>query len=144
MGFSARREVRAALGLEGMVSKRASLAVVAAEAQETEPAETTAEPSPAAFRRIASLGELEPYGQFSIDMKYTTQPVACINSEHDHVVGTYYKYYSDFPILAERDHWCVVERFYKLPILNLRASSLAFMYMESPNLIRSIQQKKLV
>jgi len=65
MGFSARREVCAALGLEGMVSKRASLAVVAAEAQETEPAETTPEPSPAAFRRIASLGELEPYGQFS-------------------------------------------------------------------------------
>jgi len=63
--------------------------------------------------------------------------------DHEHVVGTHYKYYSAFRILAERDDWCLVERYYKLPVINLRASSLGFMYMESPNLIRSLQYGKL-
>jgi hypothetical protein len=63
--------------------------------------------------------------------------------DHEHVVGTHYKHYSEFKILAERDDWCLVERFYKLPVVNVRASSLGFMYMESPNLIRSIQHGKL-
>ncbi len=63
--------------------------------------------------------------------------------DHEHVVGTHYKYYSHFKILAEHGDWCMVERFYKLPIINLKASSLGLMYMESPNVIRSIQFGKL-
>ena len=47
------------------MSKRASLAVVAAEAQEARAAEATPDRSPSGFQRIASLSELEPYGQFS-------------------------------------------------------------------------------
>src|SRR5260370_38615518 len=63
--------------------------------------------------------------------------------DHEHVVGTHYKYYSEFKILAERDDWCLVARYYKLPVIRLRTSSIGFMYMESPNLIRSIQHGKL-
>jgi hypothetical protein len=63
--------------------------------------------------------------------------------DHEHVVGTHYKYYSEFKILAERDDWCLVARYYKLPVIRLRTSSIGFMYMESPNIIRSIQHGKL-
>src|SRR5690348_9955568 len=65
MGFSARRESAAPLGLERILSKRASLAVVTAEAQEARAAEATTDRSPSGFQRIAGLSELEPYGQFS-------------------------------------------------------------------------------
>src|SRR5262245_55922573 len=63
--------------------------------------------------------------------------------DHEHVVGTHYKYYSHFKILAERDDWCMVERYYRLPIIKLRTSSLGFMFAETPNLYRSIQYGKL-
>src|SRR2546428_329044 len=74
----------------------------------------------------------------SMDMDCPKEVVVWNYYDHEHVVGTHYKYYSEFRILAERDDWCLVERFYKLPIVNLRASSLGFMFMESPNLIRSL------
>jgi hypothetical protein len=59
--------------------------------------------------------------------------------DHEHVVGTHYKYYSHCNIVAEQDNWCLVERKYKLPIINLVASSRGFMFLENPNLIKSIQ-----
>jgi hypothetical protein len=59
--------------------------------------------------------------------------------DHEHVVGTHYKYYNKFNIVAEKDDWTLVERFYRLPIIGLKTSSYGFMFMESPNLIRSIQ-----
>jgi hypothetical protein len=59
--------------------------------------------------------------------------------DHEHVVGTHYKHYDKFKIVAERDDWCLVERFYQLPIIGLKTSSYGFMYLENPNLIRSFQ-----
>src|SRR5205823_10637152 len=79
----------------------------------------------------------------SMDMDCPKEVVVWNYYDHEHVVGTHYKYYSEFRILAERDDWCLVERFYKLPLISVRASSLGFMYLESPNLIRSIQYGKL-
>ena len=79
----------------------------------------------------------------SMEMDCPKEVVVWNYYDHEHVVGTHYKYYSEFRILAERDDWCLVERFYKLPIVNLRASSLGFMYLASPNLIRSLQYGKL-
>ncbi len=63
--------------------------------------------------------------------------------DHEHVVGTHYKYYDKFNIVAEKDDWTLVERFYKLPIIGLKTSSYGFMYLENPNLIRSIQFGKI-
>jgi len=59
--------------------------------------------------------------------------------DHEHVVGTHYHHYHKVHVLAEKDGWCLCKRYYKLPIINLRASSLGFMWLESPNVIRSIQ-----
>jgi hypothetical protein len=63
--------------------------------------------------------------------------------DHEHVVGTHYKYYDKFNIVAEKDDWTLVERSYKLPIIGYRTSSFGFMYLENPNLIRSLQFGKL-
>ena len=63
--------------------------------------------------------------------------------DHEHVVGTHYKYYDKFNIVAEKDDWTLVERFYRLPIIGLKTSSYGFMYLENPNLIRSIQFGKI-
>src|SRR3954463_972862 len=79
----------------------------------------------------------------AMDMDCPKEVVVWNYYDHEHVVGTHYKYYSEFRILAERDDWCLVERYYKLPVINLRASSLGFMYMEGPNLIKSVQYGKL-
>jgi hypothetical protein len=79
----------------------------------------------------------------SRDMECPKEVVVWNYYDHEHVVGTHYKYYTHFKIVAEHGDWCLVERFYKLPIINLKASSLGLMYMESPNVIRSIQFGKL-
>jgi hypothetical protein len=42
-------------------------------------------------------------------------------------------------IPAEEEGWFLVERCYELPAIQLRISSRGFMYLENPNLIRSIQ-----
>lgn len=79
----------------------------------------------------------------SLDMDCPKEVVVWNYYDHEHVVGTHYKYYSECRVVAERDDWCLVERFYKLPIINLRASSLGFMFADGPNTYRSIQYGKL-
>lgn len=79
----------------------------------------------------------------SLEMECPKEVVIWNYYDHEHVVGTHYKHYNYLRILAEKDGWCLVERFYKLPIIQLRTSSLGFMYLENPNLIRSIQYGKL-
>ena len=79
----------------------------------------------------------------SLEMDCPKEVVVWNYYDHEHVVGTHYKHYNYCRILAEKDGWCLVERFYKLPIIQLRTSSLGFMYLENPNLIRSIQYGKL-
>lgn len=59
--------------------------------------------------------------------------------DHEHVVGTHYKLYNSARVIAEKDNWCLVLRHYKLPLINVRASSLGFMWLENPRQIRSIQ-----
>jgi hypothetical protein len=63
--------------------------------------------------------------------------------DHEHVVGTHYKYYSAFRVIAEREGWCMVERFYRLPVIGLKTSSVGIMWTEGPELIRSIQFGRL-
>lgn len=59
--------------------------------------------------------------------------------DHEHVVGTHFKWYSRFKVIAEKQHWSIVERFYKLPVIRWKTSSVGFMYLDNPNLIVSIQ-----
>lgn len=79
----------------------------------------------------------------SRDMDVPREVVVWNYYDHEHVVGTHYKYYNHFKIIAEDQGWCLVERFYKLPIIHLRTSSIGFMWRENENLIRSIQFGKL-
>ncbi len=79
----------------------------------------------------------------SLEMDCPKEVVVWNYYDHEHVVGTHYKHYNYLRILAEKEGWCLVERSYKLPIIQLRTSSLGFMYLENPNLIRSIQYGKL-
>jgi len=79
----------------------------------------------------------------SLEMDCPKEVVVWNYYDHEHVVGTHYKYYNHFKIIAERADWCLVERFYKLPIISLRASSVGFMWKENPNLYGSIQFGKL-
>jgi hypothetical protein len=63
--------------------------------------------------------------------------------DHEHVVGTHYKYYSGAKVMMEKDNWCLVYRYYTLPVIHLRASSLGFMALLSPTHIKSIQHGML-
>jgi hypothetical protein len=63
--------------------------------------------------------------------------------DHQHVVGTHFKWYSRYKIVAEQNEWSLVERFYKLPVIGLNTSSYGFMFLENPNVIRSYQFGKL-
>jgi len=63
--------------------------------------------------------------------------------DHEHVVGTHYKWYSSARVIGEKDGWCLVERSYKLPVVNLKSTSVGFMYLETPNHIVSYQFGKL-
>ena len=62
--------------------------------------------------------------------------------DHEHVVGTHYKWYSGARVLMEKDDWCLVDRYYKLPLVNMKASSIGFMAMLDPNHIKSFQHGK--
>src|SRR5438445_3218695 len=75
----------------------------------------------------------------SMEMDCPKEVIVWNYYDHEHVVGTHYKYYSRFRIVEEKDDWCLVERFYKLPIIRWKTSSFGLMYMDNPNLIRSIQ-----
>jgi hypothetical protein len=46
-------------------------------------------------------------------------------------------------VLAEEDGWCLVDRAYKLPLINFATSSVGFMHLVSPNHIKSFQMGKL-
>ena len=52
-------------GVDRIVSKRANVAVVPARDVSVESAEQHPERSPEGYQRLASVSELEPYGQFS-------------------------------------------------------------------------------
>lgn len=63
--------------------------------------------------------------------------------DHEHVVGTHYKNYHHVRVLAEDEGWCLVDRAYKLPIINFKTSSVGFMQLVDPHHIKSFQMGKL-
>jgi hypothetical protein len=63
--------------------------------------------------------------------------------DHEHVVGTHYKNYSQVKVLAEEDGWCLVDRAYKLPVINYKTSSVGFMHLIDPHHIKSYQMGKM-
>jgi hypothetical protein len=83
------------------------------------------------------------FSSCSKDMDCSKEVVIWNYFDHEHVVGTHYKYYNRYKIIAEQNDWCLVERFYKLPIIRYKTSSHGFMFLENPNLIRSYQFGKL-
>ena len=74
-----------------------------------------------------------------MDMDCPKEVVIWNYYDHEHVVGTHYKWYHRVRVVAEQDGWCLVERSYRLPIIQWATSSLGFMFLENPNLIRSFQ-----
>jgi hypothetical protein len=83
------------------------------------------------------------YSRVEKEMDCSKEVVIWNYFDHQHVVGTHYKYYNRYKIVAEQNEWCLVERFYRLPVIGLKTSSFGFMYLESPGLIRSFQFGKL-
>jgi hypothetical protein len=79
------------------------------------------------------------YARCEREMDCSKEVVIWNYFDHEHVVGTHYKHYSRFRIVAEKNEWSLVERFYRLPIIGITTSSYGFMYLENPNLIRSFQ-----
>ncbi|OGI20836.1 MAG: hypothetical protein A3B68_09910 [Candidatus Melainabacteria bacterium RIFCSPHIGHO2_02_FULL_34_12] len=51
--------------------------------------------------------------------------------DHEHLVGTHYKYYNSARVLAERDDWALVYRKMKMPILPFNCSGVALQFMEN-------------
>jgi hypothetical protein len=83
------------------------------------------------------------YSRCEKEMDCSKEVVIWNYFDHQHVVGTHFKYYSRYKITAEQNEWCLVERFYRLPIIKLKTSSYGFMFLENPNVIRSYQFGKL-
>ncbi len=79
------------------------------------------------------------YSRCEKEMACSREVVIWNYFDHEHVVGTHFKNYSRFKIIAEKNDWSLVERFYRLPIIGLQTSSHGFMFLENPNLIRSFQ-----
>ena len=50
--------------------------------------------------------------------------------DHEHLVGTHYKYYKEARILAEKDSWALLYRKMKMPFLPFDNSTLACQFME--------------
>ncbi len=50
--------------------------------------------------------------------------------DHEHLVGTHYKYYREARILAEKDSWALLYRKMKMPLLPICNSTLACQWME--------------
>ena len=51
--------------------------------------------------------------------------------DHEHLIGTHYKYYKKARILAERDSWALVYRKMKMPLLPFNCSGIALQLMEN-------------
>jgi hypothetical protein len=83
------------------------------------------------------------YARSEKEMDCSKEVVVWNYFDHQHVVGTHFKWYSRYRIVAEQNEWCLVERFYKLPVIGVSTSSHGFMYLESPGVIRSFQFGKL-
>lgn len=50
--------------------------------------------------------------------------------DHEHLVGTHYKYYNKARVLAEKDNWALVYRKMKMPFLPFNCSGIALQFME--------------
>ena len=51
--------------------------------------------------------------------------------DHEHLVGTHYKYYNKARVLSERDDWALVYRKMKMPFLPFNCSGIALQFMEN-------------
>lgn len=50
--------------------------------------------------------------------------------DHEHLVGTHYKHYSEVRILAERDDWALAYHKKKMPFLPISTTGFAFRYID--------------
>lgn len=50
--------------------------------------------------------------------------------DHEHLVGTHYKHYSEVRILAERDDWALAYHKKRMPLLPFSTSGVAFRYID--------------
>ena len=50
--------------------------------------------------------------------------------DHEHLVGTHYKHYSEVRILAERDDWALAYHKKRMPFLPISTTGVAFRYID--------------
>jgi hypothetical protein len=78
--------------------------------------------------------------QFRAEMDCPKEVVMWNYYDHEHLVGTHYKYYSAARVLAERDDWSLVMRSKKMPLLPFSGSGIGFQYMDG-NTMKSFHQE---
>lgn len=59
--------------------------------------------------------------------------------DHEHLVGTHYKHYSEVRILAERDDWALAYHKKRMPLLPFSTSGVAFRYIDK-NVMKTIHK----
>ena len=77
--------------------------------------------------------------KFRAEMDCPKEVVMWNYYDHEHLVGTHYKYYNATRVLAERDDWSLVVRGKRMPLLPFYTSGIGFQYMDG-NTMKSFHQ----
>ena len=80
--------------------------------------------------------------QFRAEMDCPKEVVMWNYYDHEHLVGTHYKYYNGTRVLAERDDWSLVVRSKRMPLLPFYTTGIGFQYMDG-NTMKSFHQDQL-
>jgi hypothetical protein len=80
--------------------------------------------------------------QFRAEMDCPKEVVMWNYYDHEHLVGTHYKYYNGTRVLAERDDWSLVVRSKRMPLLPFYTAGVGFQYMDG-NTMKSFHQDQL-
>jgi hypothetical protein len=80
--------------------------------------------------------------QFRAEMDCPKEVVMWNYYDHEHLVGTHYKYYNGTRVLAERDDWSLVVRSKRMPLLPFYTAGIGFQYMDG-NTMKSFHQDQL-
>lgn len=80
--------------------------------------------------------------QCSAEMDCPKEVVMWNYYDHEHLVGTHYKYYNGVRVLAERDDWSLVYRRKKMPLLPIYTSGIGMQFMDG-NVMRTFHKDSI-
>ena len=80
--------------------------------------------------------------QFSAEMDCPKEVVMWNYYDHEHLVGTHFKFYNRARVLAERGNWSLVLRSKRMPLLPFYTSGTGFQYMDG-NTMKSFHKDSL-